>query len=213
MTSPSPTSDNVIYLGALRSRLVAKLTGYSKRQLQYWHGTELLEAHERPGARGYPRLYSWVDYMKLREAAKLSRARIPTKQIRKAVAFLDQVRNDWYLLPLDASGKDVMAEIAWDAMMAATRAGQFVLPVETLVESLEAIRKEGPLGELSSFGDAVEMDPTVLAGNPVVRGTRIETGFIAALSAYEDPQHIASTYRIPLGRVERAIAFEDEVAA
>src|SRR5579872_424719 len=90
-------SEKIVRVGALRSKLVSKLTGLTKPQLQYWHGTELLPAHERRGARGYPRLYSWVDYMKLREASKLVQAHVPTQVIRKAVPFLEQLDVEWYL--------------------------------------------------------------------------------------------------------------------
>src|ERR1700682_5902305 len=98
----SDTTDKLVRLGALRSRLVSKLTGLTKPQLQYWHGTELLPAHERRGARGHPRLYSWVDYMKLREAAKLLQAGVSPKVIRRTVPILEQLDAEWYMLALES---------------------------------------------------------------------------------------------------------------
>ena len=53
--------------GALRSRLISRLTGLTPRQLSYWHRSALIPAHAAPGALGRPRLYSWVDYLKLRD--------------------------------------------------------------------------------------------------------------------------------------------------
>src|SRR5207245_3038138 len=70
--------------GALRSRLISRLTGLTPRQLSYWHRSALIPAHAAPGAPGRPRLYSWVDYLKLRDAAKLRAARAPTPASRRA---------------------------------------------------------------------------------------------------------------------------------
>src|SRR6266540_6024491 len=91
--------DTVARIGALRSRLVSKLSGFTPRQLGYWHTTRLIEAHIDAGARGFPRLYSWIDYMKLREAAKLSAAGVPTARIRRAVDYLEEAITNWYSIP------------------------------------------------------------------------------------------------------------------
>ncbi len=220
MTAPAIRSDkaeDVVRLGALRSRLVSKLTGLTKPQLQYWHGTELLPAHERRGGRGHPRLYSWLDYMKLREAAKLLQAGVSTKVIRKTVPILEEMDAEWYLLPLESYApkhRQIAAHLRNGLALLADRGGQIVLSWHTLEHTLIEIEREGPLGELHEFRDAVAMDPSILAGNPVVLGTRLETDLLGGLTSMGfGSADIAGLYRLPLDRVERALAFESEVAA
>src|SRR6266852_5876564 len=163
---PSHTSEKILRIGALRSKLVSKLTGLTKPQLQYWHGTELLPAHQRRGARGYPRLYSWVDYMKLREAAKLVQAGVPTRVIRRTVPVLEELDDEWYLLPLEAYApkhRQIAARLRNGLAMIVDGSGQLLLSGDTLEDTLLQIEREGPLGELHDFRDAVAMDPSVLA--------------------------------------------------
>jgi DNA-binding transcriptional MerR regulator/uncharacterized protein (DUF433 family) len=210
-------AENVSRMGALRSRLVSKLTGLTRPQLQYWHGTELLPAHERRGARGYPRLYSWGDYMKLREAAKLLKMGVPTRAIRQAVPHLEHLDAEWYLLPLQAYApkrRQITARLKNGLELLADESGQLVLAWATIEPTLLDIEREGPLGELHEFGDAVAMDPSIVAGNPVLLGTRLETDFVAGLAAMGyAPADIARLYELPERRVLRALDFESAVAA
>lgn len=209
---PSSISPDAARIGALRSRLVATLTGFTLRQLGYWHRTRLLLAHVEPGARGFPRLYSWVDYMKLREAAKLSAAGVPTTRIRRSVEYLEEAIPQWYLAPLRVEGQRVIGLLrqkSLDVPIAADLGGQI-----PLFRTLEEIHREGPLGNLREFSDAVDMSPYVRAGTPVVRETRVETGFMAALHKLgQEPGEIARLYHLPVHLVRRAIDFERVVAA
>ena len=196
-------------IGALRSRLVAKLTGLTKRQLGYWHRTGLIEAQVDPGARGYPRLYSWADYLRLREAAKLAADGVPTTTIRKAVEYLESRVPDWYLLPLQIEGAHVIARLEAKGVEIVPELGGQI----PLFRMLEEIHDEGPLGELRQFNDAVEMDPRVHAGSPIVAQTRIETSNIGGLCnlGYK-ADDIADVYKLPRELVRRAIEFEKLVA-
>ena len=143
MPHESPTIAVPSYLvGALRSRLVAKLTGLTKRQLGYWHRTGLITAQVEPGARGYPRLYSWADYMRLREAAKLATAGVPTTTIRKGVEYLESRVKDWYLVPLRIEGSDIIAQVQSAGLEIVANLGGQV----PLFRTLEEIHDEGPLG-------------------------------------------------------------------
>src|SRR5687767_11534335 len=91
---------SILTSGALRSRTVARLAGFAPRTLRDWHQTGLIQAHVAPGGPGHPRLYSWVDYMRLRAAGKLLSEGVRTREIRPAIADLDREFPDWYLLPL-----------------------------------------------------------------------------------------------------------------
>lgn len=197
-------------IGALRSSLIARLTGLTMRQLGYWHRSYLLSAHVVAGARGTPRLYSWSDYVRIREAAKLAQAGLPTKRIRKLIEYLQREIPDWYLVPLRVDGEHVIARVRQVRMdVYADLRGQYPLILQTLM----ALHSEGPLGELREYSDAVDMNPQVNAGVPVVAGTRVETHLLATLSKWGRPvEEIAKAYHLRPERVHRAIQFEQAAA-
>lgn len=193
--------------GALRSRTVAKLAGVTLRQLSYWHRTELLEAHVIRGRPGRPRLYSWVDYMKVRAGKKLLREGLSTQRIRIEIADLDAYFPDWYLRPLYGVARRAVVDVG-GALATIQAPQQSVLP-----RLLEELTEEGPLGELRAFRNYVDMRPDVMAGNPVVRGTRLETRFIGALvDRGLESRTIADIYHLSRHQVKKALEF-DELAA
>ena len=209
MAKKDASRDPTPFQGALRSRVVARLVGFPVRTLQSWHEAGILEAHEDPGARGYPRLYSWVDYMKLRAAVKLQRSGLPTQRLRPILARLEASTPEWYLLPLHRFGKRVLGDYQHSLVDVFT--DQAALPF--VRDMLQQIADEGPLGELREFGDIVDMDPAVVSGNPVVRGTRLETRFIAELAKRGVPvAGIARRYDLTTDQVERVIDFDQRVA-
>jgi uncharacterized protein (DUF433 family) len=193
-SQPNPNVAN----GALRSRTVAKLAGVTLRQLGYWHSTGLIRAHAMPGYRGNPRLYSWIDYIKIRAAKKLQTQALSTRRIRSAIAYLD-------LLPLHAFRSRVLVELP-DLLFVAEDGRQLVLPL--VKDVLDQLMKEGPLGELREFSDQVDMDPGIMSGNPVIKGTRLETAFIAGLVQRSvTPAHIGELYLLTAEQVDRSLAF------
>ena len=196
-------------VGALRSALLSRLTGLTVRQVQYWHRTGLISAHTDPGARGYPRLYTWVDYMKLREAAKLSSRGVPTATIRRAVDYLEVSVPDWHLVALRVEGKGVIAHLSdLDLDVTVTRGGQI-----PLVPTLHELHHEGPLGELRRFDDAVDMHPRIRGGAPILKETRIETSFVRGLrNLGQSEEDIAEMDRLPVHKVQRALEFERAIA-
>ncbi len=197
--------------------LIERLTGLTARQLGYWHRTDLLRAHADPGARGYPRLYTWPDYLKLRTAAKLRANGVPTRRIRRAVEYLEALDPEWHHVPLHAEGRNVLARLNGGLRVAADLDGQIRLDeglARPLSRALAAIQREGPLGRLRAFSDAVDMNPNVRAGAPVLYGTRIETALVHSLrnDLNRKPADIASAYKVPEKLVRRAIRFENAAA-
>lgn len=192
--------------GVLRSRTVARLAGVTRRQLGYWHTTELLEAHVMRGAPGRPRLYSWVDYMKVRAAKKLLQQGLTTRRIRNEISYLDAHIPDWYLYPLYGVDRQVVIDTG-DVLATARPPRQAAMAV------LEQLTEEGPLGELHEFQRYVSMHPDVMAGNPVIRGTRLETRFIRALvDRGIQSRTVADIYHLRPNQVKRALEF-DRLAA
>lgn len=196
--------------GALRSRIVAKLSGATLRQLGYWHRTGLIRARALPGAAGRPRLYSWEDYMRVRAAKKLQNEGLATQRIRNHIAFLDSEVPGWPY-------KDVR-EFARSAIVKLSEAGvsyvtaepglQGVFP-EVALNVLSEISAEGALGQLRRFEPFVSMDPSVQSGNPVIRGTRIETGFISSLVDRQLPRPaVRDIYHLTTEQISKAVEFE-----
>jgi hypothetical protein len=180
--------------------------------------------------RGTPRLYSWVDYQRLRVIAKLVEAGVPTPRIRRAVAYLDQIDPEWYRLSLEkyegaipprtGSGVVHVAANFGDVAVLADAAGQTVyriaspeqddLALESTVRcALGQMKEEGPLFKLNRFDDAVQMRPEVNVGLPTLIGSRLETAFIARLAKLSSIQEVAGLYDLDAVVVSRALEFEE----
>ena len=212
------------HLAGLRSRLVSRLTGLTPYQLGYWHRSELLEASLRPGGPGVARLYSWVDYLRLRLAAHLKGRDVPTNRIREAVDFLDANFEAWYLLPdpLEASERrHVLADVVTGSSpLVADQGGQHVLvwpePLGDLrvptMSAVDLIADQGPLGELHNFHDVVMMDPRVNVAQPTIKVTALETRFVSLMCRDVGEESVAAMYHLDSRVIERAREFERAVA-
>ena len=224
MTIETSAPVSQAHIAGLRARLISRLTGLTVPRLRYWHETGLLEASLRDGRRGVPRLYNWVDYLRLQVATHLKEQGVPTARIRRAVDFLDRHFDDWWLLtdPLSADDrKHVLANVVPDASpLVADGAGQFILewPADSrdlgraTERALSDIESRGSLCMLSDFRDAVFMSPRVNLAQPTVVGTALETQFVAGMAGDMSPQGAAKTFRVDLRLVRRAIKFEDALA-
>ena len=225
---PDPEPVDPFTRGALSSRVVSHLSGATSRQLGYWHSTALLEATVTPGRRGVRRLYSWVDYTKVRAAVKLLDMGLPNLHLRTNILWLEQHLPTWYEIPLIAFAGSVIVNAsgapAYTAgeirqrvavsLLEAQRLDQAPIETDELVAVLESIRSEGPLGVLTQYGDVVHMDPRIRGGAPVIRGSRIETHFLVALRDRAlDTVAIADRLALGTDQVERALEFEMAIAA
>ena len=217
--------------GVLATRLVARLAGATTRQLGYWHSWELIVATVAPRRRGVSRLYSWIDYSRARAAIQLMDSGVRRTCLLANIDWLEANLPRWYEIPLSATpiaensvaappehrphrtAADIRrwmsAKLAED-----TPARPSLVETDALADMLEAIYSEGPLGVLAEFGDVVGMDPQIRAGLPVIRGSRVETGFLAGLEDRGlDVKAIAERVTLEPWQVERALAFEHAIAA
>lgn len=212
--------------GSLRSKLVSKLTGLSPQTLQHWHSSALQEATRERGERGTPRRYSWIDYQRLCVMASLREQGVPTSRIRHATSNLDGLFPGWWRLSLAAyegsvpgsqakihvtlrQNFDVIVDVPGGQMtfrelMGAEADGTGT----TLSIALSEVEEKGPLFQQHVFGDSVSMTPDLNAGQPTVRGTSLETRFVAALVRTSTIKDVARLYRIDEYRLRRATAFE-----
>ena len=223
---PEPTEP--FRRGVLSSRLVSHLSGATTRQLGYWHSTGRLTA-TAAGRRGIGRHYSWIEYSRARATIKLLSVGLSHARLYPNIDWLDLYLPRWYEIPLVTRDEGHL-ELSPDRGLAcnARELGRWIalqlvagdaapvsrIDAEALALMLEALDSEGPLGVLSEYGDVVNMDPRVLGGVPVVRGTRIETGMLAALCGRElDIEGVALRFGLDARRVARAIKFETMIAA
>ncbi len=214
--------------GVLSSRVVSRLSGATTRQLGYWHSTGLLTA-AAAGRRGIGRLYSWIEYSRARATVKLLGMGLSHAHIRPNIDWLEAHLPRWYEIPVVARDEGAIA-LSPDRGLAcnAGEMGRWIsanlverptvrastVEADALARMIEAIDSEGPLGVLAEYSDAVDMDPHVLGGVPVMRGTRIETGLLASLWDRElDIEGIALRFGLDARRVERALEFQIAIAA
>ena len=160
-----------------------------------------------------PRLYSWVDYMKVRAAAKLIRDSVPTVRLREHIDWLERIDAHWYKRPLGGLGR--RAHVAYDReTLREAGPGQQMVMVALVRQVLDELTDEGVLGVLSEYSDAVEMDPAVRSGSPRLRGTRLETRHVVELHERgETLKSIAEAHRVDPRKVERAAEFEERARA
>ena len=173
---------------AFSQDLVRRITGLSRRQLEYWDDTDVIKpsvaAWEGPAA---PRLYSFTDLIKLKVAARMRRKLRPG-QMRDLMRQLEArgfdepfvnvsfgetsdggqiVFLDPDLQPLSAHGREV-----------GTIVETFGLPLKSLRDDLEldigraTSRVEGQIGRTRG----------VHGGQLVVLGTRVPVAKIRALA-------------------------------
>ncbi len=211
MAAFSEHDESIFHRGAIRSKTVSRLSGASLRQLQYWHKTGLIVATVIAGSRGTPRLYSWIDYMKARAATKLLDGGVPNLRLRAYISWLEENAPDWYKLPLIAFG--ARAFVASGGVTYEAGVGRQMISAALAIQIVTELEQEGPLGRLRSFAQWVSMDPRIHGGSPVVKGTRLETQYLAQLVERGTlPESIASIHKLDPTQVSRALAFEGEVA-
>jgi uncharacterized protein (DUF433 family) len=215
--NPEPTE--AFKRGVLSSRLVSRLSGATMRQLGYWHRAQRLTA-TAGGRRGVGRLYSWIEYSNARATIKLLRMGLPHARVRRNIDWLEVHLPRWYEIPL-ANRNEGAASAPGDGIACDARAmGSWIagnlerdrpsmIEGDTLARMIEALDMEGPLGIMAEYGDAVSMDPAVLGGVPVMRGTRIETGLLAAAWHREqDTGELAARFDVDPWRLKRVLEFE-----
>lgn len=210
---------------ALRSQLVAALSGNPKSRLASWHRRRIVQASVIQGRRGLPRLYSWRDYHRARIAANLLGQGLPSHRLRANLDALETGFPNWHEIEL----------IAFEGYVIVTTEGRFDITalekqgvateiirnaavngrtapmseVEMLMHAVHAITYEGPLARLTRFSKWIEMVPGVQGGQPVLKKRRIMT---SAITDYHDSgmsaDEISSTLELDVREVSAALHFE-----
>lgn len=176
---------------AFTQELVSRITGLSKRQLEYWDETHVIKPSiaERTGY-GRPRLYSFRDVIKLKVAAEMRDAgKLPsnmreTMQALEARGIDDPFVTITFVLTTDGNRIAYIDPVTGELLDAHhgsqvdQKVESFGLPLRDLRTGLEETiqqllaRRHGEITRLRN----------VQGHQPIVEGTRVPTSKIAAVA-------------------------------
>lgn len=204
---------------AFTSAQVLRLTGISKRQLDYWIGKGIVTADiDQAVGRGRVRLFSFANLVEIRTAAWL-RDKVSLQLIAKIVSRLrtDSPRPlteltfgifearpgvyDVILKPIDG---------VWEEWRSGQKIIEIAIPIETFASELR--RSVDEERSRSAGKGSVEKRRGVLGSAPVVAGTRIPTSTIWNLhkSGYDCERIIQSYPDLSPEDVEAALSAEKQ---
>ena len=214
-----PVGDAVALIQATRPATPANLSNryrlleaVSTRHLFRWV-RDGMTGRYLTGLRGKNVALTFLDLVSLRLIAVFRAHGVTSTEIRNAHHILQQARgwsHPFAMEPIWISGLRIYVREN-NIPIAPTRYWQAALEfVELFV---------GPVHNLA-FGEnehaktwepeeGIVLDPKVSFGEPCLKGTRIATQVLWALTAAGDPpERIAQAYQIPVARVEAALAWE-----
>jgi DNA-binding transcriptional MerR regulator len=119
---------------------VTKAVGISYRQLDYWARTGLVTPSIREaGGSGTQRLYAFQDLLVLRIIKKLLDAGVGLQQIRKAVDYLQDMKQPLHSVTLMSDGNRIYAPESPEAVIDLLSKGQgvFAIAVDKVATDLQ----------------------------------------------------------------------------
>jgi uncharacterized protein (DUF433 family) len=185
---------------AFSQDLVSRITGLSRSQLEYWDRTDVIKPSiaEAEG-RGSPRLYSFVDLIKLKVAARLREKLLPS-QMRDLMRQLEargfeqpfvtlqfgQTSDGGQIVYIDPDAGPLSAHGREVGNIVATFDVPLKMHRDDLAKSMERATKRKPGGIAQERG--------LHGGQPVIAGTRVPVAKIAALVAagWDDARILAA---------------------
>jgi uncharacterized protein (DUF433 family) len=160
------------------------------RKVHYWLDTKLLGEPLRKGSRGVSTLLSFEQVLKVRTLQRLRddlgfSLQEVRRSLERLLEFLTGPGRDWHELSFIRSGAGHVAVALPDGDVLALRTGQVVMDevLEDLREFMSEVREQWSSRRLHIEGfELLVSDAAVLGGSPTIKGTRIETAFVANLS-------------------------------
>jgi uncharacterized protein (DUF433 family) len=161
----------------------------SQYKVRRWLHKGLLGEPIRWGSTGRPHLLSFQQLLKVRTIQRLREGGLPLQRITPAIQILSSrlferlFSEEWHELKLFSTGEgrlgvmDDRGEVAVEV-----ETGQHIMP-ETLAKLsgyLSDTRKDWERGEIEiKHFPRLVSNAGIVAGSPTIRGTRVETSFIA----------------------------------
>lgn len=174
------------------------------RKVHYWLKKGILGEPLRTGSPGYPTLLSFEQLLMvrtvqhLRDNLEFSLQRI-TPAIEKLSSFVFEslFEENWYMLRFfESAGGGIGVTDGVDRTIEVDT-GQFVMPemFPELENFLAATRRDWERREVSIEGfPHLVSNAGILGGSPTIKGTRIETAFVAYLAEDMSPEELHALY-------------------
>jgi uncharacterized protein (DUF433 family) len=157
------------------------------RKVHYWLNTGLLGDALRRGEPGTPTLLSFEQVLKVRALQRLRDVcGFSLQRVRRDLErFIDDLTSpNWHSMEFIRTGHGDIGYIARNGEAVAL-GGQGVMDdaIPGLTEFITIVRREWDERRLNIDGfEHLVSDAAVLAGSPIIVGTRVETAFIANLA-------------------------------
>jgi DNA-binding transcriptional MerR regulator/uncharacterized protein (DUF433 family) len=218
MADMSPRPIRALYTVSEVCRILRP--GMTSRKVHHWLHTGLLGSPIRQEQRGRPTLLSFDQLIKVRVVQTLrDELGFSLRRVRDAIEWVlvGLVEPDWGGIEFfRTGGGEVGVRDRHGVEMAI--GGQLVIgdAVSQLNIALWAARAEWETGvvRIQDFPNVIS-DASVMAGSPVVGGTRIETAFVAHLAGAMSLRELRQTFdQVPEEALREALSFEGvDVAA
>lgn len=186
----------------------------TRRKVHYWLDENLLAEPIRWGQRGVPTLLTYEQVLRIRVLQRLrDDLGFSLRRSREALAWIVKhvTADEWHKLTFFMTGAGQVG-ITDGITSVGVPGDQGIL--EGILPELEAFLAatreawERRVLPIDGFGLLVS-DPRVMAGSPVIVGTRVETAFIAHLSDEVGLRDLRKMYpHAPDGGIEQAAEFE-----
>jgi uncharacterized protein (DUF433 family) len=185
-------------------------------KVRYWLHKGLLGEPMRRGSRGRPHLLSFEQLLKVRAIQDFRETlKLPLQRITPAVAKLSDVPfagKEWHELSFFRTEEGRIG-VADGGHTYEVETVQLVIPDAVLPELAEIARETRRdwarrVVDIRSYPQLVS-NPRVVAGSPTIRGTRVETSFIAYVVSKWGVERTLNMYpRLNREAVEQAASFE-----
>lgn len=185
------------------------------RKVQYWLDTSLLGSPLRKGGRGIPTLLTFDQVLKVRTLQHLrDELRFSLQAVRSSLDWvLSELTGDtWHELRFFRTVGGNVGITTSEGQSITFRGAPSVIE-GTLVELsvfMENVREQWETRRISIEGlPKLVSDAAVLAGTPVIDGTRVETAFVANLARELSRSEIHGLFPlVPTDAIEQAAEFE-----
>ena len=157
------------------------------RKVHYWLDTGLLGQPLRKGRRGVPTLLSFEQVLKVRTLQQLrDELEFSLQKVRRGVEQLlvEITADNWHELKFFRTGAGEIGYVSRDGVpLALSAQGVFAGAIPKLEAFIAQVREEWTRRRIAIAGfEHLVSDAGVLAGSPIIQGTRIETAFVANLA-------------------------------
>lgn len=187
-------------------------------RLRYWLNEGLLGEPVRRGFRGRPHLLSFKQLLRARTIRDLrSKLKFPLQKVRPVIKQLSEAaflsHKEWHALDFVWTPEGEIGVYDGGDYAYEVRTGQLMIPRALLPELRDIARearKDWVRGEVEIANHPrLVSNARIVAGSPTIRGTRVETSFIAYVVSKWGIEKTLKMYpRLDREAVEQAADFE-----